>query len=252
MVLETDLTGNITYANKAATNLLQLTFEQNTAANIFQFIQEIERAAAKQNFQKSLNGEQSWLIEFTAITRDNRMFPILIRSAPITKDDEVSGARMIVIDITERRLLEEQLHGDQKMKAIGLMAGGVAHDLNNILSGSGIISYPELLLLDLDQGSSLRRPLEAIRQSGLDASEVVSDLLTVARGIAANKEIIAPNVLIRAYLDSTDFQQLQTKHPLISFNTTLAPELRNISYSPYSCSKMSDESHHQRRGSHSW
>ncbi len=138
---------------------------------------------------------------------------------PITNGDKGCGARMIVIDISERRLLEEQLHRDQKMKAIGLMAGGVAHDLNNILSG--IISYPELLLLDLDPGSSLCQPLEAIRQSGLDAAEVVSDLLTVARGIAANKEITAPNELIRAYLDSTDFQQLRTSYPLVRVTTTL-------------------------------
>jgi two-component system, cell cycle sensor histidine kinase and response regulator CckA len=230
MVLETDLSGNITYANKAAKDQLQLTFEQNSALNFFQFIQANERAEATQYFRKSLTGGQSGLIEHTAIARDNRTFPTLIRSAPILKDDEVSGARMIVIDITERHLLEEQLYRDQKMKAIGLMAGGVAHDLNNILSG--IISYPELLLLDLDQGSSLRRPLEAIRQSGLDASQVVSDLLTVARGIAANKEIIAPNMLIQSYLDSTDCLQLQTRYPLIKFETSLDPELHNICCSP--------------------
>ncbi len=230
MVLETDLTGNITYANKAAKNQLQLTHDQKTDVNFFQLIKENERAEAIENFRTTLKGEQSGLIEYTAIARDSSMFPILIRSAPVTKGDEVSGARMIVIDITERRLLEEQLHRDQKMKAIGLMAGGVAHDLNNILSG--IISYPELLLLDLDKKSNLRRPLEAIRQSGLDASEVVSDLLTVARGIAANKEIIAPNVLIRSYLDSTDFLQLQIRYPLIKFDTFLDPGLRNISCSP--------------------
>jgi len=137
---------------------------------------------------------------------------------------------MIVIDITERQLLEEQLNRDQKMKAIGLMAGGVAHDLNNILSG--IVSYPELLLLDMDQENTLRRPLEAIRRSGLEASEVVSDLLTVARGIAASKEITSLNVLIRSYFDSTDFQQLKTRNPLIGFDISLASELRNISCSP--------------------
>ena len=230
MVVETNLTGDITYANEAAKNQLQLTFKQSNCANFFQFIQETEREAARQNFQRMLQGELSRLVEFTAIDRNNRMFPILIRSAPINNGTEVSGARMIVIDMTERRRLEEQLHLDQKMKAIGLMAGGVAHDLNNILSG--IISYPELLLLDLDQQSSLRHPLEAIRQSGLDASYVVSDLLTVARGIAANKEIVAPNLLIQAYLNSTDFLQLQTRYPEINFITELAPELRNISCSP--------------------
>lgn len=230
MVLETNLSGDITYANKAAKSRLQLTIKHGVTANFLQFIQEDERDKARQNLQKSLQGEQSGLLEFTAIDWDNKIFPILIRSAAIKQNAEVSGARMIVIDITELRLMEEQLHRDQKMKAIGLMAGGVAHDLNNILSG--IISYPELLLLDLDQESHLRRPLEAIRQSGLDASGVVSDLLTVARGIAANKEIIAPNVLVQAYLKSTDFEQLQKKYPLVSFVTSLTPGLRNISCSP--------------------
>ncbi len=230
MVVETNLTGEITYANEAAKNQLQLTSKPSSCANFFQFIQENERKIARQNFEETLQGEPSSLAELTVIDQNNRIFPILIRSTSIDKGGEVCGARMIIIDITERRQLEEQLHRDQKMKAIGLMAGGVAHDLNNILSG--IISYPELLLLDLEKESRLRHPLEAIRQSGLDASYVVSDLLTVARGIAATKEIIAPNVLIQAYLNSTDFRQLQTSYPRIEFTPSLAPELRNISCSP--------------------
>ncbi len=229
MVLETDLTGNITYANKVAIKQLQLSFAKDTGTNFFQLIREDEREEAKRNFRNTLKGEPSKLIEFTAIGQKENIYPILIHSAPITHNSKVSGARMIVIDITERQLLEEQLNRDQKMKAIGLMAGGVAHDLNNILSG--IVSYPELLLLDMDQENTLRRPLEAIRRSGLEASEVVSDLLTVARGIAASKEITSLNVLIRSYFDSTDFQQLKTMHPLIGFDLSLAPELRNISCS---------------------
>lgn len=230
MVFETDHKGNVTYANKAAKELLQLPDTTDTAANFFDFILESERQVARRYFQKSMQDERSDLVEFTARDQRGRVFPILIRSAPINNNGYDCGARMIVIDISERRLLEAQLHRDQKMKAIGLMAGGVAHDLNNILSG--IISYPELLLLDLDPGSSLCRPLEAIRQSGLDAAEVVSDLLTVARGIAANKEIIAPNELITDYLESTDFQQLLANHPLVRVDTALAPQLRNISCSP--------------------
>lgn len=231
MVVETDLTGNITYANKVANSHLQPSTQLNIVRNFFQLITEEQREEAKKNFQDSLQGKRSELVEFRAINNKNdTTFPILIRSAPIKKNGLVCGARMIVIDITEQRLLEKQLNRDQKMKAIGLMAGGVAHDLNNILSG--IISYPELLLLDLDRESNLRRPLEAIRRSGLDASEVVSDLLTVARGVAANKEVIAPNEFIENYLKTADFQQLQARYPLIDFTTSLAPELRNISCSP--------------------
>lgn len=229
MALETDLTGNITYANKVAIKQLQLSFAKDKGTNFFQLIQADEREEAKRNFQNTLKGEPSKLIEYIAIGQKESIYPILIHSSPITNNSKVSGARMVVIDITERQLLEEQLNRDQKMKAIGLMAGGVAHDLNNILSG--IVSYPELLLLKMDKENDLRPSLEAIRRSGLEASEVVSDLLTVARGIAANKENKSLNVLIQAYLDSTDFQQLKTRNPLIGFDISLAPELRDISCS---------------------
>ncbi|MEJ2126965.1 MAG: hypothetical protein P8X84_05615, partial [Candidatus Bathyarchaeota archaeon] len=57
----------------------------------------------------------------------------------------------------EKKDLQAQLQRAQKMEAIGTLAGGVAHDLNNILSG--IVSYPELLLMDLDANSPLIKPI---------------------------------------------------------------------------------------------
>ncbi|MFH1951974.1 MAG: PAS domain S-box protein, partial [Pseudomonadota bacterium] len=66
----------------------------------------------------------------------------------------------------EKRIeLEDKLQRAQRMEAMGLMAGGVAHDLNNILSG--IVSYPELLLMDLPEDSPMRRPIETIQESGM-------------------------------------------------------------------------------------
>ncbi len=230
MVLETDLHGGIVYHNKAATDQLHLTSPPLAVDHFFDFIVDEDRQQAEQHFHASLYSEGSDLQEFTAKDRENRTFPILVRSAPISRDQVVTGARMIVIDITERHRLEEQLRRDEKMKAIGLMAGGVAHDLNNILSG--IISYPELMLLDLDKNHKLRRPLEAIRKAGMDASEVVSDLLTVARGIAAGREVINPNVLIGEYLASPDFHQLSQRYPLIGISSSLARDLRNVRCSP--------------------
>ena len=85
----------------------------------------------------------------------------------------------IARDVSERKSLEERLQRAQKMEALGLLAGGVAHDLNNILSG--IMSYPDLLLMQLPADSPFRQPLQTIRKSGEKAAAIVQDLLTLAR-----------------------------------------------------------------------
>ena len=100
------------------------------------------------------------------------------------------------------RKLEKRLQHAQKMEALGNLAGGVAHDLNNILSG--VVGYPELLLHTLPKDSDLRKPLEAIHDSGNRAATVVADMLTVARGAASIREIHNLNVLIEEYLISPE------------------------------------------------
>lgn len=124
---------------------------------------------------------------------------------------------------------EKRLQRARKMEAIGMMAGGVAHDLNNILSG--IISYPELLLLQLPESSELREPIEAIHESGKRAATVVADLLTVARGAASTREPHDINVLIGEYLSSPEFKQLTSLHLEVECIKHLAAEYAIISCS---------------------
>ena len=113
------------------------------------------------------------------------------------------------------------------MEAIGLMAGGVAHDLNNILSG--IVTYPELLLLDLPESSPLHKPIRTIQEAGKRATDVVSDLLTVARGVAMEKRVLNLNTIVKEYLDSPEFRVLEKSHALIQITTKLSPGLLNMS-----------------------
>lgn len=110
---------------------------------------------------------------------------------------------------------QEALNRAKRMESIGLMAGGVAHDLNNILSG--IVGYPELLLHNLPKDSKLREPIEAIRESGHRAATVVEDLLTVARGAASVREHHELNSLIQEYLDSPECKKLKSLHPNITY-----------------------------------
>jgi two-component system cell cycle sensor histidine kinase/response regulator CckA len=70
---------------------------------------------------------------------------------------------------------KEKLVRSRKMESLGLLAGGVAHDLNNVLSG--IVSYPDLFLLELPENSKFRNIIKTIKESGDRAAAIVQDLL---------------------------------------------------------------------------
>jgi len=121
---------------------------------------------------------------------------------------------------------EKKLARARKMEAVGLLAGGVAHDLNNILSG--IVSYPELLLMEEDLPPAYREAIETIRESGLRAAAVVEDLLTVARGAASSREILNLNRIVRQSLISPEYQSLMLSYPTATVRCDLDSDLLNI------------------------
>jgi CheY-like chemotaxis protein len=116
-----------------------------------------------------------------------------------------------------------------------MLAGGVAHDLNNILSG--VVSYPELLLMEMAPESPMRQPIETIKRSGEKAAAIVQDLLTLARRGVAITEKVDLNVLIRRYLGSPEYQVLMNRHPQVALETRLAADLMPIDGSPVHLSK---------------
>ncbi len=134
-----------------------------------------------------------------------------------------------------RRELEQKLSRAQKMEAIGALAGSVAHDLNNILGG--LVTYPELLLMDLDEGSPLHQPLVMIHQAGQRAAAIVQDLLTLARRGVPAAEVIDLNQIVEDYLASPEFARLRSEYPGIELEKRLAPDCSNIIGSPVHLSK---------------
>jgi two-component system, cell cycle sensor histidine kinase and response regulator CckA len=135
----------------------------------------------------------------------------------------------------ENRRLLDQLQRAQKMEAIGMLAGGVAHDLNNVLSG--LVSYPELILMDLPPGSPLKNPIRTIQKSGERAANIVQDLLTLARRGVSVSEIVNLNQVIRDYLKSPEYQNLHLHHPGIELKLALDDALIDISGSPVHLTK---------------
>ena len=130
---------------------------------------------------------------------------------------------------------ERRLQRARKMEAIGTLAGGVAHDLNNILAG--LVSYPELLLMDIPEDSPLRRPIQTIKASGDKAATIVQDLLTLARRGVGARDVVNLNHVISEYLKSPEFEKLQLYHPHVQVDSNLATDLLNISGSSVHLSK---------------
>ncbi len=130
---------------------------------------------------------------------------------------------------SENALLEKKLLRAQKMEAIGLMAGGVAHDLNNILSG--IVGYPDLIMMLLDKDSEIIPHIKAIKKSGLRAADVVADLLTIARGVASTRKPCTLNKIIDQYFESPEFEKLKPQMEKIILVKNLDKNILNISCS---------------------
>lgn len=163
------------------------------------------------------DGEKIENLEVEFLRTDGNTVNVLCNAIGRFDDDgELVEIQGHLVDISRQKKLENRLVRAEKMEAIGLMAGGVAHDLNNILSG--IVSYPELILTTLDPEHPHYRPLNIIRESGQRAAAVVSDLLTVARSAANVREVHRFSTLIREYLESPEYLKLQEQYPQITLD----------------------------------
>ena len=199
-----------------------------------QFINRLEKVFAGQEVPDT--------VEYKAQCKGGREFWVMLNAKFVYESGKAKGATVVVHDITERKQDEEEkeklktkLHQAQKMEAIGTLAGGVAHDLNNILSG--IVSYPELLLMDLPSDSPLREPILTMKKSGEKAATIVQDLLTLARRGVAVTDVVNLNNIISDYLNSHEYHQLLNYHPEVLIETRFETNIMNIMGSPVHLSK---------------
>jgi two-component system cell cycle sensor histidine kinase/response regulator CckA len=239
IVFEADENGILRFVNHNAFDVFGYTQDDAkdmiSKINIFDLIISEDRDRASEEMAKVFNGETTITDqEYTAMKKDGSTFPIAIHASPVISEGKPNGIRGIVIDLTkqkraeeERKSLETQLLRAQKMEAIGTLAGGVAHDLNNVLSG--IVSYPDLLLMDIPADSPLVDPIKTMKDSGNKAAAIVQDLLTLTRRGVVTKEVLCLNDIIVDYLGSAEFNKMIRYHPGFQIVKDLEPDLLNIS-----------------------
>lgn len=150
--------------------------------------------------------------------------------------DTLNGYVINIRDVTEQVELQTRLKNSQKMEAIGMLAGGVAHDLNNILSG--LVSYPDLLLLKRDPDDPMTKPLQTIKKSGERAAAIVQELLTLARRGGGTPAPVNLNSIVREFLASPGYNEITKSIKNIEYDIKLDSNLANVHGTTIHLSKL--------------
>jgi PAS domain S-box-containing protein len=247
IIMRRDIEGNITFFNEFAQFFFNFTENEILGKSLEGTIFP-NTASTKAYLDKLLillkrSPQKPIVNEKESVLRNGKKVWIAWTYRPIFDNDgDFKEILCIGTDITElkraeqeKRDLEARLQRAQKMEAIGTLAGGVAHDLNNILSG--IVSYPELLLMDIPQESPLRKPILTIQKAGERAAAIVQDLLTLARRGVITTKVVNLNSIISEYLKSPEFENLKIYHPNVHIKTDFETDLLNILGSPIHLAK---------------
>lgn len=215
----------ITYISPVIESALGYRDDELVGKHFLDYVHHLDKARLEIDFERALETAGAPK-EYRFLDRNGETRWCRISTRPVSEGHNRIGIQGMLVDITRSKRLEEQLQRAQKMEALGILAGGVAHDLNNILSG--IISYPELLLMDLPRESPLWRPLTTIKQSGESAAAMVQDLLTLARRGVATLELVNLNDIVDKFLASPEKQALMRLYPNIDICANLRSNLLNV------------------------
>lgn len=241
---ELDISGRLTFFNDSLCRILGYSCDELIGMSNQKYTDKENAKIQYQAFNRVYTtGLPSKRVNWVIIRKDGVKRDVE-SSISLIKDskDRKIGFRGIIRDITDRRREEKEkemlltrLQQAKKMEAIGTLAGGVAHDLNNILAG--LVSYPDLLLMDLSKDSPLTKPILTMQQSGKKAAAIVQDLLTLARRGVTVTKVVSLNQIVTEYLRSPEYLKLKSFHPDIEVKFDSASDLFNTLGSPVHLSK---------------
>ena len=179
LIVGLDPSGDVTLLNRTAEEILGYSREEIEHKGFHTFIPADVLPTVRAEFRHLLDEGKPDTFENPIITKAGERRTISWRNSPITENGMVVGTISFGIDITEYRKTEEQLLHAQKMEAIGTLAGGVAHDFNNILTA--IIGYGTILMIKMAEDDPNREKVEKILTAAGRATGLTHGLLAYSR-----------------------------------------------------------------------
>jgi PAS domain S-box-containing protein len=193
-ILVRDLEQNILFWNKGAERLYGWTAAEASGRNAAELLLK-EPSAQFEVARQAVIDKGAWGGEVHQLRRDGA--EIIVQSRwTLVRDEHGAPASILVIntDITEKKLMEAQFLRAQRMESIGTLAGGIAHDLNNVLSP--ILMAVDMLRLKASDEAS-RKWLDVLRTNAERGGDMVRQVLSFARGVEGERVALQPKHLIK-------------------------------------------------------
>ncbi|HST19596.1 MAG TPA: PAS domain S-box protein, partial [Blastocatellia bacterium] len=199
-VYATDHDGRFLWANKRAADLFGFDSQKLEGEFFLQSIHEDDLERVRTGFERAARGDAD-RYEARYVTGDGSLRHVLITNSPVYADSKVVAVLGNVRDLTEERLEVEQVMRDDKLRALGQLASGVAHNFNNSLTA--VLGYTQLVLGRVSD-TKITRHLKTVETAALDAAKMVQRIQNFAR--QQQDEPSGPsdlNQIIRDALDLT-------------------------------------------------
>jgi PAS domain S-box-containing protein len=212
LICVTDLEGSFVYVNRAWHEATGYSDEELRRMRLADLVPPDQCAALADAYARVLAGEPVEHLDLTFLTRDGSAVAVEGSAGSVLKDDVPVMVRGIWRDVTERKRVEEQLRRAERMQAAGQLAGGVAHEVNNMMTG--VIGFGSFLLRSLPPDDPRRSDVEEIMKAGNRAADVTRQLLAFTRQQFRRPEVLDLNPVI-AGLERMLRRSLEDDHDLV-------------------------------------